>query len=65
MVELLWKNMLICAAFENQNVKIEVYKPNCKSIYQLNLPKKHLHYVNEFEETNYRYQLLLTTKTAQ
>ena len=56
--------MFICAAFENQNVKIEVYKPNCKSIYQSNLPKKHLHYVNEFEETNYHYQLLLT-ETAQ
>ena len=64
MVELLWKNMLICVAFENQNVKIKVYKPNCKSIYQSNLPKKHLHYINEFEETNYHYQLLLT-ETAQ
>ena len=40
--ELLWKNTLVGAALEDQYVKSEVYKPNCKScqIYQLNLQKK-------------------------
>ena len=36
MAELLWKNTLVCAALEDQYVKREVYKPNCKSVYQLN-----------------------------
>ena len=37
MAEMLWKNMLVCAALEDQYVKSEVCKPNCKSVYQLNL----------------------------
>ena len=53
MAELLWKNMLICAALEDRYVKSEVYEPNCKSVYQLNLKRKHLCYVNESRETNY------------
>ena len=44
MAEFLWKNTFICAALEYQYVKSEVYKANCKSIYQLNLKKKHLCY---------------------
>ena len=63
MAELLRKNILVCTALEDQYVKSEVYKPNCKSVYQLNLEKKHLCYVNESGETNYRYHLLLTTET--
>ena len=63
MAELLRKNILVCAALEDQYVKSEVYKPNCKSVYQLNLEKKHLCYVNESGKTNYRYHLLLTTET--
>ena len=63
MAELLRKNILVCAALEDQYVKSEVYKPNCKSVYQLNLEKKHLCYVNESGETNYRYHLSLTTET--
>ena len=63
MAELLRENILVCAALEDQYVKSEVYKPNCKSVYQLNLEKKHLCYVNESGETNYRYHLLLTTET--
>ena len=63
MAELLRKNILVCAALEDQYVKSEVYKPNCKSVYQLNLEKKHLCYVNESGETNCRYHLLLTTET--
>ena len=66
MAELLWKNTPICAALEDQYVKSEVYKPNCKSVYQLNLQKKKpLCYVNESWETNYCYHLLLTTETMQ
>ena len=65
MAEVLWKNILICAALEDQYVKSEVYKPNCKSAYQLNLQKKHFCYVNESGEMNYRYRLLLTTETTQ
>ena len=42
-----------CAALEDQYVKSEVYKSNCKSVYQLNLQKKYLCYVIEFGETNY------------
>ena len=64
MAELLWKNMVDCAASEDQYVKSEVYKPNCKSVYQLNLKKKHLCYVNESGETNC-YRLLLTTETMR
>ena len=45
MGELLWKNMLRCTALDDQYVKSEVYKPNCKSVYQLNLQNKHLCYV--------------------
>ena len=45
MAELLWKNTLVGAALEDQYVKSEVYKPNCKSVYQLNLQNKHLCYV--------------------
>ena len=63
MAELLRKNILVCAALEDQYVKSEVYKPNCKSVYQLNLEKKHLCYVNESGDTNYHYHLLLTTET--
>ena len=65
MAELLWKNMLVCAALEDQYVKSEVYKPNCKSICQLNLLKKHLRYANESGEMNYCYCLLLTTETTR
>ena len=64
MAELLWKNMLVFAALEDQVVTSEVYKPNCNSAYQLNLSKKHLCYVNESGEMNYRYRLLLTTDTT-
>ena len=64
MAELLWKNMLRCTALDDQYVKSEVYKPNCKSVYQLNLQKKHLCYVNESGETNYQYHLLLTAETV-
>ena len=39
MAELMWKNTLVCAALEDQYVKSEVYKQNCKSVYQLNLQK--------------------------
>ena len=60
--ELSWKNLLVCAALDNQYVKSEVYKPNCKSVYQLHLQKKHLCYINESGETNY---LLLTTETSR
>ena len=63
MAELLWKNMLDCAALEDQYVS-EVYKPNCKSVYQLNLKKKHLCYVNESGKANC-YCLLLTMETLQ
>ena len=63
MTELLRKNTLVCAALEDQYVKSEVYKPNCKSVYQLNLQKKHLCYVNESGETNYRYRLLTAETT--
>ena len=65
MAEFLWKNTLVGAALEDQYVKSEVYKPNCKSVYQLNFQKKHLYYVNESGETNYRYRLLLTTETTR
>ena len=44
MAELLWKNTVVCAVLEDQYVKSEVYKPNCKSYYQLNLEKKYLCY---------------------
>ena len=40
MAELFWKNTLVCAALEDHYVSSEVYKPNCESVYQLNLPKK-------------------------
>ena len=62
MVELLWKNMLICAMLEDQYVKSEVYKPNCKSVYLLDLQRKYLCNVNESGETNYCYHLLSTMK---
>ena len=65
MAELLWKNTLLCTALEDQYVKSEVYKPNFKSVYQLNLQKKHLYYVNESGETNYRYHLLLTVEATR
>ena len=64
MAELMWKNTLICAALEDQYVKSKVYQPNCKSVYQFNLQKKYLRYVNESGETNYHYHLLLTTETT-
>ena len=65
MAKLLWKNTLVCAALEDKYVKSEVYKPNCRSVYQLNLQKTHLCYVNESGETDYRYCLLLTTETTR
>ena len=65
MAEVFWKNMLVFAALEDQYVKSEVYKPNYKSVYQLNLKKKYLCYVNKSGETNYRYRLLLTTETMR
>ena len=40
MVELLWKNTLVFAALKDQFVKSDFYKPNSKSVYQLNLKKK-------------------------
>ena len=67
MAELLWKNTLVCAALKDRYVKREVYKPNCKSVYQLNPVKslkKSLSYVNESGERNYRYRLLLPTETT-
>ena len=57
--------MLVCAVLEDQYLKSEVYKPNCKIVYQLNLQKKHLCYVNESGERNYGCHLLLMTETAQ
>ena len=65
MAELLWRNMLVCAALEDQYVKSEVYEPNCKCVYQLNLQKKHLCFVNESGETNYCHCLLLTMEMMQ
>ena len=56
------ENTLVCAALEDQYVKSEVYRLHCKSIYQLDLPKKHFCYVNESGETNYHYRILLTTE---
>ena len=53
MPELLWKNKLVCAALEDQYVKIEVYKPNGKKCLPVKSSKKHLFYVNESGETNY------------
>ena len=46
MAELLWKKPLICTALEDYYVKSEFYKPNCKSVYQLNIQEKFLCYVN-------------------
>ena len=40
MAEVLWKNALVCAVLEDQYERSEVYKSNCKSVYQLNLQKK-------------------------
>ena len=57
--------MLVCAAVEVQYVKTEVWKPNCKNVYQLNLQKKHLCYVNESGETNYCYHLLLMMEATR
>ena len=65
MAEVLWKNTLVCAALEDQYVKSEVYKPDYKSVYQLNLQKKYWCYINESGEMNYRYRLLLTTETTR
>ena len=65
MAELLWKNALVCTALEDQYVQSEVYKPNCKNAYQLNLQKNHLCYVNESGEANYPYRFLLTAETMQ
>ena len=65
MAEVLWKNALVCAASEDQYAKSEVYKPNYKSVYQLNLKKKYLCYVNKSGERNYCYRLLLTTETMR
>ena len=65
MAEVFWKNTLVCAALEDQYVKSQVYKPNYKSVEQLNLQKKHLCYVNESGETNYRSRLLLTAETTR
>ena len=65
MPELLWKNKLVCAALEDQYVKIEVYKPNGKKCLPVKSSKKHLFYVNESGETNYWYHLLLVTETMR
>ena len=65
MAELLCKKTLVCAVLEDQYVKSEVYKANCKSVYQLNIQRKHLCYVNESGETNYHYGLLSTTETMR
>ena len=58
----LWKNLLFCTTLEDHYVKSEVYKPNCKNVYQLNIQKKNLCYANESGETNYHYHLLLMTE---
>ena len=63
--QLLWKNMLVCAALEDQYVKNEVYNPNFKSVYQLNLPKKYFCDVNISGGMNYRYHFLLMTETTR
>ena len=34
------ENTLVCAGLKDEYVKSKVYKPNCKSVYQLNLQKK-------------------------
>ena len=34
------ENTPVCAGLEDEYVKSKVYKPNCKSVYQLNLQKK-------------------------
>ena len=65
MAELLWKNTIVCAVFEYQYVKSEVFKPNCKVVYQLSLQKKHLCYVNKSRETIYRYHHLLMMERMQ
>ena len=65
MMELLWKSTVVCAVFEDHYVKSEVFKPNCKSVYQLSLQNKRLCYVNKSGETNYRYHLLLMTERMQ
>ena len=39
MTDLLRKKVLVCAVLEDQYVKSEVYKPDCKSLYKLNLKK--------------------------
>ena len=41
MAELSWKNTVVCAVLEDKYVKSEVYKPNCKGVYQLDLQKRH------------------------
>ena len=56
MVELLWKNTLVCAVLEDQYVKSDVYQLNCKCL--LVKSEKYFCYVNEFGETNYCYRLL-------
>ena len=65
MAGLLWKNTPVCAGLEDQYVKSKVYKSTCKSVYQVNLQKKHLCYANESGEMNYCYRLLLTTETTR
>ena len=65
MVELLWKSTVVCAVFEYQYVKSEVFKPNCKVVYQLSLQNERLCYVNKSRETNYHYHLLLMMERMQ
>ena len=56
--------MHVYAVLEDQYLKGEVYKPNCKSVYELNLQKKKLCYVNLSGEMNYCYRLLLMAETT-
>ena len=65
MAEVLCKNMLASAVLEDQYVKSEVFKPNCKSVYHLNLQKQHVCYVNESRERNYCYCLLLMAEATR
>ena len=40
MAELLWKNMLVCAALKDEYVKTKVYKPNLQKCLPVKSSKK-------------------------
>ena len=65
MAEMLWKNTRFYTALADQYVKSDIYKPNCKSVYQLNRQKSVCVMYMNLGETNYCYHLLLRTKTMQ